>query len=217
MGQRIAIGGLWHETNTFARGFTRVADFSNYQLTCGEDIFTRYTGTNTELGGVICVARELDLELLPTLYAGAIPSATIEKLALEELTDELIERLCEHLPIDGALMSMHGAAVAQDVPDADAYVLARVRAAIGPQAVLVATYDFHANLSESMVDNADLLVGYDTFPHIDMAELGREAGTLMSELIAGGRLPARALRRVPVLTVPQMQATDQYPGALVSG
>ena len=212
MGQRIAIGGIWHETNTFAAGLTRRVDFENYQLALGEEIFDRYRDSNTELGGVIEAGRQHGLELLPTIYAGAVPSATIERQTLEDLSDELIERLRSHQPVDGAVMTMHGAAAAEDIADADAYVLARVRDAVGPHTPLIATYDFHANLSDAMVESADVLIGYDTFPHVDMAARGKEAGDLAHQLIRDYHRPARALRRVPVLTVPQMQATDESPG-----
>ena len=211
MGRRIAIGGIWHETNTFARELTRSVDFENYQLARGEEIFARYVDSNTELGGVIDSGRRQGLELLPTLYAGAVPSGTIARETLEELTDDLIARLRSYQPVDGAVMAMHGAAAAEDTPDADAYVLNAVRDELGADLPLIATYDFHANLSDAMVESADLLIGYDTFPHVDMAERGREAADLLGQLSPGELRPERALRRVPLLTVPQMQATDQYP------
>ena len=212
MGERIAIGGIWHETNTFARELTRMVDFANYQLARGDEIFNRYTGSNTELGGVIEAGRHHDMELLPTLYAGAVPSGTIEKQTLDTLGDELVERVAAAGPLNGAVMTMHGAAAAESIPDADAHVLARVRDTLGPDIPLVATYDFHANLSDEMVSSADILIGYDTFPHVDMAERGREAGDLVHQLMRDDKRPTGALRRVPLLTVPQMQCTDREPG-----
>lgn len=212
MSERIAIGGIWHETNTFASELTRVVDFENYQFARGDEIFASYTGSNTELGGAIDAGRRHDMELLPTLYAGAVPSGTIEKQTLDVLCDELTERVRRLQPLDGAVMTMHGAAAAETIPDADAYVLAQVRETLGPDVPLIATYDFHANLSDEMVSSADVLIGYDTFPHVDMAERGREAGELVHQLLTDARRPAGALRRLPLLTVPQMQCTDREPG-----
>ena len=85
MNKRIAIGGIWHETNSFAHGLTRLVDFENYQLARGEEIVARYTGSNTELGGVIDASSQHGFELLPTLYAGAVPSATIEEENIRNL------------------------------------------------------------------------------------------------------------------------------------
>ena len=211
MGRCIAIGGIWHETNTFAAGPTRLKDFESYQLARGSEILSRYTGTNTELGGVIAAADDCDFELLPTLYAGAVPSATIAKEVMQQLCDELIERIPARGSIDGAVLTMHGAAVGEGFPDADAYVLGRVRQHLGPDVPVVATYDFHANLSDEMVASADVVIGYDSFPHVDMAERGSEAAQVLNRILRTGKRPARALRRIPLLTVPQKQATTEAP------
>ena len=77
MKKRIAIGGIWHETNGFAAGLTELADFHAYQYAEGVALLERYRGTGTELGGMIAAAEDCAFELLPTVFAGAVPSATI--------------------------------------------------------------------------------------------------------------------------------------------
>ena len=81
------------------------------------------------------------------------------------------------------LLVLHGAAAAEGIDDADAFVLERVREVLPSPLPIVATFDFHANLSEAMVAGADVLVGYDTFPHVDMAERGAEASRLLARLL----------------------------------
>ena len=68
---RIALGVIWHETNTFAAGLTGLDAFRAYQYALGDEMLCRYAGTNTELGGMITTAKELGFELVPTIYAGA--------------------------------------------------------------------------------------------------------------------------------------------------
>jgi microcystin degradation protein MlrC len=208
---RIAVGGIWHETNTFAAGLTGLDAFRAYQYALGDEVLSRYTGTNTELGGMITAAKELEFELVPTIYAGAVPSGTIARGALERLCQELRARLGRAGPVDGALMVLHGAAVVEGMDSADADVLAVVREVLGPAAPVSATFDFHANLGPRVVALADVLVGYDTYPHIDMAERGREAARLLARVLETGRRPARVLRKVPVVTVPLVQATGAEP------
>jgi microcystin degradation protein MlrC len=208
---RIAVGGIWHETNTFAAGFTGLDAFRAYQHAVGDEMLARYAGTNTELGGMIAAAQELELELVPTIYAGAVPSCTIAKDALATLCGELRSRLRRAGPLDGALIVLHGAAVADEVADADAHVLAVVREVLGAAVPVAATFDFHANLGREMLSLADLLVGYDTYPHTDMAERGREAARLLARMLATGRRPVGVLRKLPLVTVPLMQATDAEP------
>ncbi len=211
MAFRVAIGGIWHETNTFARGRTTLDDFRAYQFATGRELLDRYRGTGTELGGMIEWASATGIELVPTLFAGAVPSATIARDALDAMCGDLVARVKAAGPLDGVLLVLHGAAAAEGIDDADAHVLAELRAAVGPRCPIAATFDFHANLGAAMVRHADVLVGYDTFPHIDMAERGREATELLERMLGNAARPARALLKLPLLTVPQMQATGLPP------
>jgi microcystin degradation protein MlrC len=211
MPRRIAVGGIWHETNTFASGQTGLDAFRAYQYAVGEEVLSRYAGTNTELGGMIAAADALGLELVPTIYAGAVPSGTIARDALERLCGELRTRLRAAGSVDGMLVVLHGAAVAEGVNAADAHVLAVVREVLGPGVPVAGTFDFHANLSVAMVSLADILVGYDTYPHVDMADRGREAAQLLARILETGRRPVCVLRKVPLVTVPQVQATEAEP------
>ena len=211
MKRRIAIGGIWHETNGFAAGFTELDDFYAYQYAEGAALLERYRGTGTELGGMISAAEECGFELLPTLFAGAVPSATIARAALDALCEGICGRLDAFGSVDGMLLVLHGAASAEGVDDADALVLERIREVLPRPFPIAATFDFHANLSEAMVAGADVMVGYDTFPHVDMAERGAEAANLLARFLESPERPARALAKVPLLSVPQKQATDREP------
>ena len=211
MSKRIAIGGIWHETNTFAAGHTELADFRRYQYAEGAALLDRYQGTGTELGGMIPAARARSFELLPAVFAAAVPSATIARSALDALCETMQARLSSFGSIDGLLLVLHGAAASEGIDDADAYILEKIREVLPRPLPIAATFDFHANLSEAMVAGADLLVGYDTFPHVDMAERGAEAAALLDRLLDDPRRPARTLVKVPLLSVPQKQATDREP------
>jgi microcystin degradation protein MlrC len=89
-------------------------------------------------------------------------------------------------------------------------VLATVRKMVGRNCPIVATIDLHANVSETMAECADVLVGYDTYPHTDMAARGAEAVTVLCRLLEGETLH-RAHIKLPLLTAPQSQATDEEP------
>ena len=79
-------------------------------------------------------------------------------------------------PLDGILLALHGAMVTEIDDDGDGYVLQTVRQIVGPDVPVVATLDLHANISPRMVELANVLIGYDTYPHIDMARRRRERG-----------------------------------------
>ena len=212
---RIAIGGIWHETNTFAATLTRFEDFESYQFVSGDEMIERYRGTNTEIGGMIQKSDELECLLIPTVFAAAVPSGTIEHHSFLRLVDDLIERFQNAMPLDGVALAMHGAAVAEGIDDADAFVLEKVRATVKSEVPIVVTFDYHANLSQQMVQFTSAMIGYDTYPHSDMAERGSEAFCVLAKLVSERSTLHCAFRKLPLLTPPLKQQTDEFPMARV--
>ncbi|MDP6833291.1 MAG: M81 family metallopeptidase [Alphaproteobacteria bacterium] len=215
MAKRIFITGIWHETNTFAHGQTGLEDFQNYQYAEGDEVFALFADTNTEIGGVMNAAMELDLNLIPGLFAGAVPSGLVTAAAHETLVNRTLELLANAGEIDGVLVHLHGACVAEGATETDAQYLAAIRAALTPATPLVATFDLHANLSEGLVAQADALVGYDTYPHNDMAARGAEAAQILHRMLWSTRRPAKILRKLPFAPPPQMQGTGTEPVASI--
>ena len=91
--------------------------------------------------------------------------------------------------------------------DGDGYVLERPEI-VGPDVPMVATLDLHANISPRMVELADVLIGYDTYPHIDMAERAHEASAVLARLMRGEIHPTPALRKPPMLPTSQRMTTE---------
>ena len=154
---------------------TDLEAFRRYQFAEGRDVLDRSEATNTEIGGFMAEASDLGFDLMPALFAGAVPSGVVTAAALEQIVKTASRRARERGRLDGALIALHGAMVAEGRPHAEAHYLSRLRALLGPKCPMVATFDYHANLSETLVDACDVLVGYETYPHVDMAERGREA------------------------------------------
>jgi microcystin degradation protein MlrC len=211
MSRRVLVTGLWHETNTFAVTPTDLAAFRAYQLLEGDAMAEALGGPTPELGGMLAAAPDLGFELRFGLFAGAVPAGTASREAYAHLVEETCRRATAAGPLDGALVALHGAMVADGAPDADAAFVARLRDTLGPDVPVVATFDIHANLSPALFEAADVLIGYDTYPHTDMAERGREAAEVLAYTLGSGQRPAKALRKLPLLTVPQVQATGAPP------
>jgi microcystin degradation protein MlrC len=89
--------------------------------------------------------------------------------------------------------------------------LQTVRDTVGPGIPIVATLDLHANISPRMVELADVLIGYDTYPHVDMAERGEEACAVMARLLRGDVRPTPVLRKPPLLPTSQRMTTGRMP------
>ncbi len=135
----------------------------------------------------------------------------VDGTTLGMLLDELIAGIFHAGPIDGVLLALHGAMVSELDRDADALILESVRNAIGNERPLVATFDLHANISPRMVDAATMLIGYDTYPHVDMAARAEEACERIVQLARRSISPAAALVKPPMLPTSQRMMTDRSP------
>lgn len=208
---RIATGGILHETNTFAEGTTPLEAFvgegSRQKLLVGEEILKAFGGVGTATGGFIAVADELGFELAPLIRTFPQPSGIVEQDAYDELADMMIEKLAEAMPVDGVLLDLHGAMVTEELEDAEGDLLGRVRNTVGPDIPIVSTLDLHANITPAMTTAADVLVGYDTYPHVDCMERGVEAAQIMADTIGGRIRPVSGFAQVDMLIGPPKQCT----------
>jgi microcystin degradation protein MlrC len=211
---RIAIGGFQHETNTFApskatyENFVRDGGWPG--LRRGGDILDTMVERNLPIAGFIEQMKGSRHTLLPTAWAAAEPSAHVTQDAFERIAAMILDGIRAAQP-DAVYLDLHGAMVAEHLDDGEGELLERVRALVGPRVPLVASLDLHANLTRRMVEQADLLVAYRTYPHVDMAETGARTAFLLGRLAAGMALPQHAMRRIPFLIPLSAQCTDLQP------
>ena len=207
---RIAVAGFQHETNTFAPLKATLEDFEQADawpgLTAGAALFDAVTGINLPAAGFIDEARSLGHELVPLVWCSAQPSAHVTRDAYESIVSQLLARLGEAHSLDAVYLDLHGAMVAEHIDDADGETIARVRRAIGADVLLVASLDFHANVSAQMVEQADGLVSYRSYPHTDMTETGARTAALLHDMLQE-RAPAKWHRALPFLMPLTSQCT----------
>lgn len=202
---RIAIGGWQHETNTFA---PHKADFAAFEradewpgLSRGAGMLDEVAGVHLPVTGAIETLRDLGHELLPLLWASAMPSGLVTEDAYERISGMLLAELTAALPVDGVFLDLHGAMVTEHLQDGEGELLRRVRALIGPDVPLAASLDLHANLSDAMVEHADVLDIFRTYPHIDMGETGARTARHLHAMVGSGERWHPALRR-PSFLIP---------------
>ncbi len=198
---RIVTGTISHETNVFSNIATDLDEFNKRCVVYGEDLFDRFSGTKTPAGGIIEGCRQHGFELIPTVFAAAVPSGTITAEAFDILLTALLDGVRQTNDIDAVVLHLHGAGVSEVYPDIEGKVLEEVRNIVG-DIPLVTTLDFHANFTHRMVDNADLLIGYDTYPHIDGYERALEAVDLTARMLDGSFKPTKAFRQPPHVAHP---------------
>jgi microcystin degradation protein MlrC len=135
---------------------------------------------------------------VPLLLTGCPPWGPVEGGFFTACLDRIVAGLKDARPLDGVYIANHGAMVATDDGDPDGTLMAAIRDAVGGEAVVIATLDLHANVSEAMAASTDAIIGYLTNPHVDQVQRGEEAALLMRRMFAGLR-PAQVLVRLPLV------------------
>ena len=208
---KIIVGGIYHETHSFSPVPTDVESFKNVLFLEGSEVLDQLRGTTSEMAGFIAAAERFGFDVVPTIWAWAVSTGPVKTAALEYFINLIGKRVAQEESIDGVLIALHGACVGEHDRDGDAYILSHLRAVIGDDTPIAVTLDFHANISQRMVDLADIIVGYDTYPHVDQVERGVEAAKLLVQTIRGEIKPVTVLEKPPMLIVPQKQFTSTYP------
>ncbi|MEM7092607.1 MAG: M81 family metallopeptidase [Actinomycetota bacterium] len=194
---RVAVGGIEHETNTYATASMGPTTLDNFATLRGDE-FARTRGTRTTLGGFADAAERVGIELVPTLWAMAGPSGTIERASYDTLRSELLERLRTIGPVDAVALSLHGAGVVDGIDDLEGDLANAVRSVVG-EIPIVATLDLHGNITSEMARAIDVMLGVHEYPHIDFYERAVEAIEFLPALLDGSIRPVTFVQPVPIM------------------
>jgi microcystin degradation protein MlrC len=215
---RIAVGGMQHETNTFAPSkatYTMFEQGGGWPGVCsGQKMLDSIAGANIPAEGAVKALRTAGHQVIPLTWAAASPSAQVTDDAFERIVGSLTEGLKAAIAsggIEAVYLDLHGAMVTDSFDDGEAEILRRVREIIGPRTPLVASLDSHANVSREMVDYADALSIYRTYPHVDMAETGARAIGLLLRMLKTGMAFQKAFTTFNFLTGLPSQCTFREP------
>ena len=212
MAQRWVAAVLRHETNTFSPIPTPVKDFGRIGPTdgpaVGDETWRFYRNTNNPVAAYIDLAEEEGVELDFPFAGNAHPSAPAPDDILDQCSKAVItsiEKGCDALFLD-----LHGAMVTEGFDDGEGELLRRIRGA-APDLPIAVALDYHTNLSAQIVDNATVICGYRTYPHIDMYETGLRAGRTLTRALKGEIDPVMAWHSLPVLTHMNRHAPSMQP------
>jgi microcystin degradation protein MlrC len=207
---RIGIAGFLHETNTFAPGLTAYEQFVEADawpgLVTGARLLDETRGMNLAVSGFVAALARTAHEPVPLVWCSANPSGIVAQTAFDKVVGQIESLLDAAPPVDALFLDLHGAMVTEKHDDAEGVLLERLRARLGPDLPIVAALDFHANLSQRMVENTSGLIAYRTYPHVDMAETGARAARFLDHLLREPT-PARAFRKLPYVIPMPWQST----------
>ncbi len=199
MPRKIFTASVMHETHTFCITPTTLDRFKETCYLRDGEIPTAMRGTRGEWGAVFDLADEFGWTLVHPVAAFAQPAGTVTDEAFEHFADLIIQSLKRSLPVDGVLLPLHGAMVVDSFDDAEGELLARIRAVIGRKIPIAVSLDLHANATEGMARDADIITTYRTTPHTDMYEAAERAGRLLERTLRGEIRPKIHRAQAPVM------------------
>jgi microcystin degradation protein MlrC len=209
---RLLLAMMKHETNTFSPVLTDLARFSRAGGAApdgGPTAIAAYRGTGTVTGAYIDIAEREGASFELAIAADAWPSGPVEDDAYEAITAPILAAV-ERGGWDGILLDLHGAMVTRSHDDGEGTLLARIRA-VDPKTPIAVSYDMHANLYAEMVAHANVVAGYQTYPHVDMVDTGRRAGAALVRMLKGQVKPTTAWGNLPMLPHVMRQGTADEP------
>jgi microcystin degradation protein MlrC len=207
---RVVIAMMSHETNTFSPVPTPLERFARGQPLpfYGREVYEAYKGTGSCLAGFIELAEAAGAEMALPIAASAAPSGPVEDAAYEHICGRIVDEVAKGC--DAILLALHGAMVTESLEDGEGELLRRIRR-IAPAVPIAVALDMHTNLYPAMVENCDVIAGYQTYPHIDNYETGLRAGRPIFRLLAGEGRPTMAWGNRPMLPHVMRQGTDDFP------
>ncbi|GLQ07378.1 M81 family metallopeptidase [Sneathiella chinensis] len=198
--KRIAVAGFQHETNTFA---DHKADFQSFSMTkdwpplcSGPDMLDTVAGFHLPVVGALSrLSQEPDAEIVPLTWAFAVPCGHVTRDAFERIAGMITDQLAAAGTLDGVYLDLHGAMVSEHYEDAEGELLRRIAMLAGSGVPVAASLDYHANITEKMLEYADYLDVYREYPHTDMAETGYRTAHILLDMIDRDIRYHKALRK----------------------
>ncbi|MBN9307950.1 M81 family metallopeptidase [Devosia sp.] len=213
--KRVALLGLMLESNSFAP-VTGRDDFLKRLYVAGEEFRAELNRSESKVPAELlsfCATMNstIEWEPVPILIGLVEAGGPIDHEFFEEVLVEMRARLEAAGALDGVYICNHGAMITTQERDPDGVIFSMVRQIVGPDVPVVATLDLHGNVSDRMVEMANVIVSYQTNPHVDMVARGKDAADALNEMFYGLR-PAAAIIRLPVTppTVTLLTETGPY-------
>lgn len=206
---RILVCEYHQESNTFNPNISKMEKFSPGLGCEGDKVFSARMSTGTAIHGAVDAITAGGGEVVPTVFFSASSGGRMEDSILQLACDRMRHYVENAGEFDGVFVDLHGATCTETVDDASGEFLRVVRDLIGDKP-MTASCDLHANITELMLQKADALSGYQTYPHVDIYETGYRAGNLLMKLLAGEKL-VTATVSVPMLIPPSGYTTMTEP------
>ncbi|WP_417423048.1 M81 family metallopeptidase [Hoeflea sp.] len=193
---RVAVASFEYEGNTFSLTRADRDDFARRVLAFGADVLSTVEGRSLALTGGCEVLRQAGVDLVPIVVAIGGSGGAVRDTFFREIRAAIECGLRDAGALDGVFFALHGAMICETIDDPEGNILALARSVVGSGVPIAASLDLHANVTPLMAESADILVGYETYPHNDVETTGRRAADMLVRTLRREIAPVMRIRRI---------------------
>ena len=185
MSKRILIAGCAQEVSTFNPVLSTYEDFN---VARGDEVIERSMGKNSEIAGAVNLLQANgDIEIVSSYSVGATSAGPLDSDSWDRISSEFLDSLKPFAgEIQGAYFKMHGSTSAENETDPEGYLLEKSREILGTEIPITISQDIHGVVTAKMLNHADGVAIYHTYPHVDFADTGGRAARQLLRMIDGG-------------------------------
>ena len=195
---KAAIGGFFHETNTYATESMGSTTADKMIIRSGQALLDQIKGTNVQ-GGYVDAFLEKGYELAPTVFYFFDKSfGTVDAATYALAREEILAGIRDAMPLDVVILINHGAGVVDGTPDLEGDMAAAVRELVGQGVKIVGTLDLHGKCSAQSAASFDFLNACHLYPHNDINARNREVVEHIPDMLSGALLPTLHVEHLPI-------------------
>jgi len=209
--KRILVCEFHQESNTFNPIVARYDHFLDLEkLTVGEDLYKLCKGKPTPLGGIVDGIEEAGGEPVLTFSLWAASGGRLDDRLVAKAKEMFLKFYQEAGHIDGVCLSLHGATCSESENDVCGALAEYIRSVVGEEIPVASQFDLHANITDRVLKNLDIVCGYQTYPHVDLYGTGLRVGRLCMKKLAGKKFYTASVH-IPMLTPPSGYTSLETP------
>lgn len=206
----VLTGGIRHELNSFVPGQFALDDFERQGIRYGDEVLANVNGSEYE--GALAEARERGIQFIPTVMSSVGAGPIVDDAAYRTLVQPIIDGARTHRDtIDGIYLRLHGAMTTTERTDPEGDLVAELRHVVGEDLPIAVSLDLHTHMTDQLASLANIIVGFETCPHVDYVETGQRAIRLLADAIEGRINPVTAHRKIPLMASSEAHDTAGGP------
>ena len=197
---KVIVASFQCESNSKANLHPQKSDFEYF---AGWDIFKKLVVKN--------IFEDAGFEIIPSIYANALPSATVERHIYEYYKEQIMDTVRANPDADGIYIYVHGSMEVDEIGSGELQLVKEIRQIVSRECLIAFTMDLHANITNELGQYVDIICGYKTAPHTDQPESQVRAATALTYCLQNGIKPHTYVQKIPMLVKGDTMLTRQEP------